>query len=78
MAIKMELLQQYLKGETCVEIWKTIRRLGKKPNRTNRTVYVIKQYTGAKLTSENITVDRVKVDMFKEKLVAKGFRSVLK
>jgi len=68
----MKLLRQYLKGKTCIEIWKTVRKVGKNPN---RTVYVIKQYTGAKLTSENTTVNKAKVDMFEKKRKARGFVS---
>jgi len=71
----MKLLKQYLKGQTCIEIWKTVRKIGKKPNRMNRTVYVIRQYTGAELTSENTTVNKAKVDMFEKKLKERGFVS---
>ena len=71
----MKLLKQYLKGQTCIEIWKTVRKIGKKPNRMNRTVYVIRQYTDAELTSENTTVNKAKVDMFEKKLKERGFVS---
>jgi len=67
----MKLLKQYLKGKTCIEIWKTVRTVGRDPY---KTVYVIKQYTGAKLTGENTTVNKAKVDMFERKLKARGYK----
>lgn len=68
----MKLLKQYLKGKMCIEIWETLRAVGKKSE--YKTVYVIKQYTGAKLTGENTTTKKAKVDMFAEKLKAKGYK----
>lgn len=68
----MKLLKQYLKGKLCIEIWETLRAVGKKSK--YKTVYVIKQYTGAKLTGENTTTNKAKVDMFERKLKETGYK----
>lgn len=66
----MKLLRQYLKGRTCIEIWETVRKVGRK----RKTVYVIKEYTGTKLTHENTTVNKAKVDIFERKLKSRGYK----
>jgi len=72
----MKLIKQYIKGNTCVEIWETERLTSHRPYRYG-TVYVVKQYDDAKQVHENTTRDWAKIDSFMKKLEARGFRSGL-